>query len=143
MTFSLPPTPRKIFSDLQNFSTRNSPSLFPYLVKLNDNGSYHGLREPLRKQENHYPELKIYTCITTVNIIGVYLITLQHLLPRKFKPTSYLIFSSLESIILVEDCQILVFVHWLSKFKDTMNLFGLSFILYVLKIIIIWFWLLE
>ena len=30
------------FSDLQNFSTRNSPSVFPYLVKLNDNGSYHG-----------------------------------------------------------------------------------------------------
>jgi len=33
---------------------------FPYLVKLNDNGSYHGLREPIRKLENHYPELKIY-----------------------------------------------------------------------------------
>ena len=45
---------------LQNFSTRNSPSVFPYLVKLNDNGSYHGLREPMRKLENHYPELKIY-----------------------------------------------------------------------------------
>ena len=29
-----------IFSDLQNFSTRNSPSVFPYLVKLNDNGSF-------------------------------------------------------------------------------------------------------
>ena len=41
-------------------STRNSPSLFPYLVKLNDNGSYHELREPIRKLENHYPELKIY-----------------------------------------------------------------------------------
>ena len=50
----------KKFSDLQNFSTRNSPSVFPYLVKLNDNGSYHGLREPIRKLENHYPELKIY-----------------------------------------------------------------------------------
>ena len=50
----------KMFSDLQNFSTRNSPSGFPYLVKLNDNGSYHGLREPIRKLENHYPELKIY-----------------------------------------------------------------------------------
>ena len=50
----------KNFSDLQNFSTRNSPSVFPYLVKLNDNGSYHGLREPIRKLENHYPELKIY-----------------------------------------------------------------------------------
>ena len=49
-----------IFSDLQNFSTRNSPSVFPYLVKLNDNGSYRGLREPTRKLENHYPELKIY-----------------------------------------------------------------------------------
>ena len=49
-----------IFSNLQNFSTRNSPSVFPYLVKLNDNGSYHGLREPIRKLENHYPELKIY-----------------------------------------------------------------------------------
>ena len=33
---------------------------FPYLVKLNDNGSYHGLREPIRKLENHYPELKLY-----------------------------------------------------------------------------------
>ena len=50
----------KIFSDLQNLSTRNSPSVFPYLVKLNNNGSYHGLREPIRKLENHYPELKIY-----------------------------------------------------------------------------------
>ena len=50
----------KLFSDLQNFSTRNSPSVFPYLVKLNDNGSYHGLREPIRNLENHYPELKIY-----------------------------------------------------------------------------------
>ena len=50
----------KIFSNLQNFSTRNSPSVFPYLVTLNDNGSYHGLREPIRKLENHYPELKIY-----------------------------------------------------------------------------------
>ena len=38
---------KKIFSHLQNFSTRNSPSVFPYLVKLNDNGSYHGLREPI------------------------------------------------------------------------------------------------
>ena len=47
----------KIFSDFLNFSTRNSPSVFPYLVKLNDNGLYHGLREPIR---NHYPELKIY-----------------------------------------------------------------------------------
>ena len=51
---------KQIFSDLQNFSTRNSPSVFPYLVKFNDNGSYHGLREPIRKLENHYPELKIY-----------------------------------------------------------------------------------
>ena len=41
-------------------STRNSPSVFPYLVKPNDNGSYHGLREPIRKLENHYPDLKIY-----------------------------------------------------------------------------------
>jgi len=49
----------QIFSDLQNFSTRNLPSVFPYLVKLNDNGSYHGLREPIRKLENHYPEQKI------------------------------------------------------------------------------------
>ena len=47
-------------SDLQNFSTRNSPSVFPYLVKLNDYGSYYGLREPIRKLENYYPELKIY-----------------------------------------------------------------------------------
>ena len=51
---------KKFFSDLQNFSTRNSPSVFPYLVKLNGNGSYRGLREPIRKPENHYPELKIY-----------------------------------------------------------------------------------
>ena len=50
----------KNFSDLQNFSTRNWPSVFPYLVKLNDNGSYHGLSEPIRWLENHYPELKIY-----------------------------------------------------------------------------------
>ena len=42
----------KNFSDLQNFNTRNSPSVFLYLVKLNDNGSYHGLREPIRKLEN-------------------------------------------------------------------------------------------
>ena len=34
--------------------------LINYFVKLNDNGSYHGLREPIRKLENHYPELKIY-----------------------------------------------------------------------------------
>ena len=26
--------------------------------QLDDNGSYHGLREPIRKLENHYPELK-------------------------------------------------------------------------------------
>ena len=51
---------KKIFSDLQNLSTRNSPSVFPYLFKLDDNGSYHGLREPIRKLENHYPELKSY-----------------------------------------------------------------------------------
>ena len=49
----------KIFSDFQNFRTRNSSSVFPYLVKLNDNGSYDGLREPIRKLENHYHELKI------------------------------------------------------------------------------------
>ena len=41
-------------------TSKNSPSVFPYLVKLNDNGSYDGLREPIRKLENHYPELKIY-----------------------------------------------------------------------------------
>ena len=51
---------KKIFSDRQNFSTRNTPSVFPSLVELKDNGSYHGLREPIRKLENHYPELKIY-----------------------------------------------------------------------------------
>jgi len=51
---------KQFFSDLQNFSMRNSPSVFPYLVKLNDNGSYDGLTEPIRKLENHYPELKIY-----------------------------------------------------------------------------------
>ena len=50
----------KNFSDLQNFRTRNSSSVFPYLVKLNDNGSYDGLREPIGKLENHYHELKIY-----------------------------------------------------------------------------------
>ena len=50
----------KIFSDLQTFSTRNSPSVFPYLVNVNDNGSYHGLRKPIRKLENRYPELNIY-----------------------------------------------------------------------------------
>ena len=27
-------------------TTRNLPSVFPYLVKRNDNGSYDGLREP-------------------------------------------------------------------------------------------------
>ena len=42
------------------FRTRNSSSVFPYLVKLNDNGSYDGLREPIRELENHYHELKIY-----------------------------------------------------------------------------------
>ena len=41
-------------------SERNSPSVFPYLVKLNDNSSYDGLREPIRKLENHYHELQIY-----------------------------------------------------------------------------------
>ena len=51
---------KTFFSDLQNFSTRISPSVFPYLVKLNDNGSYHGLREPIRNLENHYPELRTY-----------------------------------------------------------------------------------
>ena len=50
---------KNFFSDFQNFSTRNSPSVFPYLVKLNDNGSYHGLRESIRKLENHHSELKI------------------------------------------------------------------------------------
>ena len=37
---------KKFISQLQNFSTRNSTSVFPYLVKLNDNN---GLREPIRK----------------------------------------------------------------------------------------------
>ena len=48
--------------DLNAFFTTFEISccVFPYLVKLNDNGSYHGLREPIRKLENHYPELKIY-----------------------------------------------------------------------------------
>ena len=50
----------KSFCYFQNFSTRNSPSVFPYLVKRNDNGSYHGLREPIRNLENHYHELNIY-----------------------------------------------------------------------------------
>ena len=58
--FLYPRRREKFFSDLQNFSKRNSPWVFPYLVKLNDNGSYYGLREPIRKLENHYPELKIY-----------------------------------------------------------------------------------
>ena len=50
----------KTFFPTSKISARNLPSVFPYLVKLNDNGSYHGLREPIRKLENHYPELKIY-----------------------------------------------------------------------------------
>ena len=58
-----------IFSDLQNFSTRNSPSVFPYLVKLNDNGSYDGLREPIRKLEKSLSWAKnllkcVICCIT-------------------------------------------------------------------------------
>ena len=46
--------------DTAKISARNLPSVFPYLLKLNDNGSYHGLRDPIRKLENHYPELRIY-----------------------------------------------------------------------------------
>ena len=41
-----PTTQQKNFFRPPNFSTRNLPSVFPYLVKLNNNGSY--------------PELKIY-----------------------------------------------------------------------------------
>ena len=41
-------------------TSKISAQEIPYLVKLYDNGSYHGLREPIRKLENHYPELKIY-----------------------------------------------------------------------------------
>ena len=51
-------TAKKFFQP-PKFRKRNLPSVFPYLVKRNDNGSYHGLRE-IRKLENHYPELKIY-----------------------------------------------------------------------------------
>ena len=69
---------KKNFSDLQNFSTRNSPSVFPYLVKLNDNGSYHGLREPIRKLENHYHELKILT----PSIVNSYLLLLLIMVVR-------------------------------------------------------------
>ena len=69
---------KNFFFDLRNFSTRNLPSVFPYLVKLNDNGSYHGLREPIRKLESHYPELKIYLnllCIFTHEDISVAMVT--------------------------------------------------------------------
>ena len=69
----------KNFSDLQNFSTRNSPSIFPYLVKLNDNGSYHGLTEPIRKLENHYPELKIYYYLLLYVNDPVNIIFMRHL----------------------------------------------------------------
>ena len=52
------------FTDVaaKNFfpTSKISAQEIPYLVKLNDNGSYHGLREPIKKLENHYPELKIY-----------------------------------------------------------------------------------
>ena len=41
------------------FSDQHKKFVFPYLVKLNDNGSYDGLREAIRKLENHYHELKI------------------------------------------------------------------------------------
>ena len=56
---------RKIFftdDAAKNFfpTSKISPSVFPYLVKLNDDGSYRELRESIRKLENHYPELKIY-----------------------------------------------------------------------------------
>ena len=53
-------TAKKFFPTSKISAQVNLPSVFPYLVKLNDNGSYHGLREPIRKLENHYPELKIY-----------------------------------------------------------------------------------
>ena len=51
---------KKIFPTSKISEQKNSSSVFPYLVKLNDNGSYDGLREPIRKLENHYHELKIY-----------------------------------------------------------------------------------
>ena len=62
VTFSLPKTPRKNFYRPPKFQHKKFAISFSLLilVKLNDNGSYHGLREPSRKLENHYPELKIY-----------------------------------------------------------------------------------
>ena len=57
-------------------STRNSPSVFPYLVKRNDNGSYDGLREPIRKLENHYHELKILLIFIIIIVIVILLLKL-------------------------------------------------------------------
>ena len=51
---------KKIFPTSKISAQEIRHQFFLYLVKLNDNGSYHGLREPIRKLENHYPELKIY-----------------------------------------------------------------------------------
>jgi len=53
----------KIFFPTSKISAqeiRNQFFLIKFLVKLNDIDSYRGLREPIRKLENHYPELKIY-----------------------------------------------------------------------------------
>ena len=56
-------------------TSKISHSVFPYLVKLNDIGSYHGLREPIRKLENQYPELKI--CEIPIYVIfNIYIIEL-------------------------------------------------------------------
>ena len=70
VTFSLPTTLRKKFFRPPKFQNKKFVISFSYLVKLNDNGSYDGLREPIRKLENHYHELKIYyyyDCIMIYN----------------------------------------------------------------------------
>ena len=51
---------KKFFPTSKILAQEIRHQFFPYLVKLNDNGSYHGLREPIKKLENYYPELKIY-----------------------------------------------------------------------------------
>ena len=60
MTFSLLKTRLKNSFRPPKFQHKKFAISFSlYFVKLNDNGLYHGLREPIRKLENHYPELKI------------------------------------------------------------------------------------
>ena len=50
---------RKKFFPTSKISAQEIRHQF-FLIKLKHNGSYHGLKEPIRKIENHYPELKIY-----------------------------------------------------------------------------------